>query len=218
MTCSNNSSSPATLANQARPSEKILAAPPVFRMRKTGGAAIVLVILSLICPWPHRAEAADLVHEMRRLAESGDPEAQYGLGLALEEGRGMTRDPKEAARWLEMACRGRVAGACLVLGLKYQVGNGVGRDRERAIRCYRMAAERDWPMAQYLLALLYLERGREGDRLRALFWMERAADQGYPGARQQVELISGRLDSRERRAWPALKKQWTAERAGPGAP
>ncbi len=180
-------------------------------MRKTGGLSLVFVLLGLIWFWPHRAVAADLVHQMRQLAESGDPEAQYGLGLALEEGRGVTRDPKEAAHWLKLACNARVTGACLVLGLKYQVGNGVARNQELAIRCYRMAARHDWPMAQYLLALLYLERGKDRDRLRALFWMERAADQGYPGARQQQQTISGQLNKRQRLAWPALQRQWTAE-------
>ena len=196
--------------------------PPVFRMRKTGGTALFLImpILLVGLAWfpPHRAVAADLIHEIRQLAMNGDPEAQYSLGLALEEGRGMPRDPKEAARWLQRACNGQVTGACLLLGLKYQVGNGVARNQDQAIGCYRMAALHDWPMAQYLLALLYLERGKERDRLRALFWMERAAGQGYPGAGQQRETISGRLTSRERRAWPVVKKQWTAEITGSTTP
>jgi TPR repeat protein len=43
--------------------------------------------------------------QCRRLAESGDPDSEFGYGLLLWSGHGRTSQPKEAVLWLRRAAK-----------------------------------------------------------------------------------------------------------------
>ena len=38
-----------------------------------------------------------------QIAEAGDPDAQYRLGMMYDFGQGVKKDPTESARWLRLA-------------------------------------------------------------------------------------------------------------------
>ncbi len=61
-----------------------------------------LLALTLIAPWA-LGQDPDPITEIRRLAEQGDPEAQYNLGYRYATGIGVPQDRAEAARWLRLA-------------------------------------------------------------------------------------------------------------------
>ena len=64
----------------------------------------------------------------RLAAEQGDARAQYGLGSAYYEGRGVAQDYGEAVRWFRAAAEQGDAGARYGLGSAYYEGRGVGQD------------------------------------------------------------------------------------------
>ncbi len=64
-------------------------------------------------------------HELGRLAEGGDAQAQYRLGMMYDFGQGVNKDPAESARWLRLAAVQGHADAQFALGMKYDVGIGV---------------------------------------------------------------------------------------------
>lgn len=76
---------------------------------------------------PDHDYAAD-VKKLRPLAESGNSQAQNGLGVLYEAGLGVTRDEKHAAEWYRKAASlGDVHGQ-FNLGRAYQRGLGVKQD------------------------------------------------------------------------------------------
>ncbi len=50
-----------------------------------------------------RGDYATALREWRPLAEQGNTEAQYGLGVMYDKGRGVPRDHAEALQWYRKA-------------------------------------------------------------------------------------------------------------------
>src|SRR5262245_21867940 len=69
------------------------------------GAGCSIPAASLADGWSafEKRDGAAAVAAWRPLAEDGDPDAQYLIGLVLDEGRGVPADPAEAARWYRRA-------------------------------------------------------------------------------------------------------------------
>jgi len=61
--------------------------------------------------------------ELRQRAASGDPPAQYALGLRYASGDGVKRDDKEAAVWFTNAAENGNVKAQAALGTRYWAGN-----------------------------------------------------------------------------------------------
>ena len=71
----------------------------------------------------------------RRAAEAGNAKAQYHLGKAYLEGRGIGRDPAKALHWLTHAANQGETKAQFLIGRMYYEGYAVAQDR---------ALARDW--------------------------------------------------------------------------
>ena len=108
-------------------------------MRKLAGMAVAGAIVALalgISPEVRADLQAGLdayydedfttaVGELRPLAEGGDAVAQYRLGLMLDFGQGVQKNPEEAANWMRLAAEQGDADAQFALGRMYQLGRGV---------------------------------------------------------------------------------------------
>ena len=75
------------------------------------------------------------------LAELGDVEAQYNLGVMYDEGAGVSRDLGCAADWYRRAAEQGFVDAQTNLGMMYYHGQGVPRDYHEAVRWFRLAAD-----------------------------------------------------------------------------
>lgn len=91
------------------------------------------------------------------LAEKGDMEAQYNLGLMYEQGYGVTPDKRKAAAWFEKAARKGEAGAQYRLGFLYSQGRGVPKDLQQAAGWYQKAAEQGYAPARAALNNMHPE-------------------------------------------------------------
>src|SRR6266487_3629596 len=110
----------------------------------------------------------------RPLAEQGNTDAQYGLGLMYDGGKGVPQDNAEAARWYRKAAEQGLASAQSNLGVLYARGEGVPQDNAQAARWYRRAAEQEYAMAQFNLGVLYEKgHGVKQDYTEAVFWYRR---------------------------------------------
>jgi TPR repeat protein len=76
----------------------------------------------------------------RKVADLGDANAQYGVCLALLNGRGVPRDEAAAVRWCDAAARQGDEWSQLRLGDLYRNGTGVPRMRGNAYYWYTLAA------------------------------------------------------------------------------
>ena len=69
-----------------------------------------------------RGDYAAALREWQPLAEQGDADAQYNLGVMHAEGKGVPRDDRMAAQWYRRAAEQGDASAQNSLGLMYAVG------------------------------------------------------------------------------------------------
>jgi TPR repeat protein len=156
----------------------------------------------LLAPTDGRAQSR-LVEQTRALAEQGDPEAQFSLGLLHDTGNQVAHDPQLAAQWFARAAHQGLAGAGLYLGMKYEFGSGVEMDRDKARYWYRQAALQGWGQAAYMLGSLLLN-SVPPDPVRGCAWLCIAEDQGYPRA---GKLVHGpRCTSESAAAGPQAEK------------
>ena len=79
--------------------------------------------------------------EWTPLAEQGNAQAQYNLGLMYRNGRGVPENDKTAVKWYTLAAEQGDADAQYNLALKYDNGEGVPENDKTAVKCYTLAAE-----------------------------------------------------------------------------
>jgi len=82
----------------------------------------------------------DELETLRRLAQEGDPVAQFNMGVRYAEGQGVPQDLIEAARWYSSAADQGDAPAQFNLGLLFYQGQGVERNLDYAYELFRLAA------------------------------------------------------------------------------
>ena len=71
---------------------------------------------------------ATALREFRPLAEQGDADAQFNLGLMYYNGLGVPQDYKTAVKWYTLAAEQGVVDAQYNLGWMYYKGQGVSQD------------------------------------------------------------------------------------------
>jgi hypothetical protein len=76
------------------------------------------------------------------LAEQGDAQAQFNLGLRYDRGRGVPQDDAEAAKWYREAAEQGDATAQVNLGAMYAKGRGVPQDYVQAHMWFNLTAAR----------------------------------------------------------------------------
>ena len=87
------------------------------------------------------------IREWQPLAEDGDYQAAYALGMAFQ----IKGEPASAVPWYEQAASAGLAEAQILLGTIYARGNDVPRDLVRAYAWLYRAVEKNSPNAQLIL-------------------------------------------------------------------
>ena len=121
--------------------------------------------------------------ELVQAAESGNPLAQYYLGLAYENSYGITADTHKAVEWYARAANQGLDSAQVSLGMCLFEGTGVTKDTDKALEWLHRAAEQGNVHAMYSLAQAYNALNQEE---KAIQWLQRAADNGYTKAREAL--------------------------------
>jgi hypothetical protein len=88
------------------------------------------------------------------LAELGDAEAQYNLGVMFDEGASVDQDLGKAAAWYRKAAEQGFMDAQANLGMMYYRGEGVASDSTEATKWLRLAADKGDTEAAALLKQL----------------------------------------------------------------
>ena len=122
-------------------------------MRDLIKAGLVALVLSLSLAAPVLAgpyEDADAAYFKgdyttalrlyRPLAEQGNAEAQYSLGVMYDNGQGVTQNYAEAVKWYRKAADQGDARAQFNLGIMYAKGEGVPQDYVQAHKWVNLAA------------------------------------------------------------------------------
>ena len=132
--------------------------------RRAGGAIIVAagLLVSLALAHLSTTARADMqagwraytagdyesaIGEWQPLAEAGDYQAAYALGMAYQ----IKGEPAQAVPWYEQAASAGLTEAQILLGTIYARGGDVPRDLVRAYAWLYKAAEEKSPNAQLIL-------------------------------------------------------------------
>ncbi len=102
-----------------------------------------------------RGDYASALRVFRTIAEQGDANAQYNLGVMYDNGRGVPQDYAAAMSWWRRAAEGGSTRAQFNLGGMHLSGKGAPQDYTIAGQWFRKAAERGYADAQFGLATLY---------------------------------------------------------------
>jgi TPR repeat protein len=80
------------------------------------------------------------VYWYRQAALQGDPVGEYDVGVAYDNGLGVTQNADEAAHWYQLAASQGEPDAAFNLGMDYQQGLAMPVDDIQAYRWFEIAA------------------------------------------------------------------------------
>ena len=117
--------------------------------------------------------------ETLQVAEQGNAEAQFNLGLMYDNGQGVCQDYAQAVQWYRKAAEQGYAEAQFNLGVMYANGQGVRQDHAQAVQWFGKAAEQGLANAQYNLGVMYANgEGIHQSYKIAKEWFGKACDNG----------------------------------------
>jgi len=142
-----------------------------------GGAATAGPLEDAVAAY-QRGDYATALRLWHPLAEQGDADAQFHLGVMYESGQGLLRNDAEAIKWYRKAAEQDDAVAQFNLGVMYTKGEGVSPNHAEAPLWYRLAANHGLAGAQFNLGMMYAEgQGVSQDYVQAHMWPTLAAAQ-----------------------------------------
>ena len=149
-----------------------------------------------------RGDYATAWRELKPLADQGNAEAQYQVGVMYDHGQAVSRSYQTAEQWYRSAAEQGHSGAQFNLGFMYFNGTGdeggaVEQNFGNAAEWLTRAAAVGVGEAQHLLSTMYLlGDGVQRDGRRALILATAAARKGITGAQFNAGLLLSVSDDR----------------------
>ena len=113
------------------------------------------------------------VKEWKKLAKSGDMDAQYHLARAYANGKGASQNMKKAVEYCVQSAEQEYAPAQALLAHFYGYGKGVEKDYGEMIHWGEKAALQGYAKAQYNMGRCYeMGKGTEADMEKAIELLE----------------------------------------------
>ncbi len=128
---------------------------------------------------PANANEADRFNAMVALANKGDAEAQYHVGMMYNNGIGTQKDPRQAFEWFQKSTASKDPLGAYKLGCYYagQFAGVVTADSTEALKYKLIAAKAGYALAQHDVGNHY---ARQENFEEAMKWWKMAGDQGFP--------------------------------------
>ena len=129
------------------------------------------------------------------LADSGDVNAQYALGVMHLRQEASDSSPVAAFSWFEKAAAQGHATAMFNLGVAYWEGSGVEQNKDEALSLWEQSALKGDSGAQFNLGLAYyIGEQKDPDIETAARWISLAAEQDHPEAKRILSVIQNELE------------------------
>jgi localization factor PodJL len=130
---------------------------------------------------------------LRTAALHGDAAAAFEVGVRYAEGKGVTVNYDEAAKWYERAAHAGIVPAMFRLGTLHEKGLGTSKDVDTARRYYMQAADRGNAKAMHNLAVLDADGGGKGaNYTSAAQWFHKAAERGIADSQFNLGILYAR--------------------------
>nr|WP_092067129.1 tetratricopeptide repeat protein [Dendrosporobacter quercicolus]NSL49720.1 sel1 repeat family protein [Dendrosporobacter quercicolus DSM 1736]SDL49757.1 hypothetical protein SAMN04488502_10154 [Dendrosporobacter quercicolus] len=143
--------------------------------------------------------AEEAFEQVAAMAEAGDIQAQYILGIAYYTGRQAEPDERAAVEWWRRAAIGGHPDAAAYLGLAYAEGfGGMPQNGTEAERRYLRAEQDGSALANVLLGIDGYRKNTPADKAAAIERFRTAAKQGNTQAKGFLQMIERRgTDARQ---------------------
>ncbi|HDX8351743.1 TPA: sel1 repeat family protein, partial [Aeromonas veronii] len=102
---------------------------------------VLLALLTFIQPLQAKDWSKEPLFTLELMAQGGDAEAQFALGIRYVDGSGVAQDYKQAVAWWRKAAEQGDVDAQHNLGVMYYKGEGVAQNTKQAVAWFRKAAE-----------------------------------------------------------------------------
>jgi len=136
--------------------------------------------------------------EWQPLAEAGNIDAQFGMGLLYANGFGVSMNDDQALKWYGLAAEQGLADAQANLGVMHANGWGVPQSDEEAFKWYSLAAEQGVLAAQMGVAKMYAsDFGPEQNFVQAHKWFNIASELGDFNAASKRDDLTARMPAEQ---------------------
>lgn len=131
------------------------------------------------------------MHELRRLADQDNADAQYQLG-ELYNNDPEVQDYVQAVEWYRKAVEQGHPEAQYKLGWMHRMGLGVLQDYDEALQCYIKASKQGHEKAErnalevFYRGYSHYRSSVQKDNAEAVFWIRKAAEQGNVDAQMDM--------------------------------
>ncbi len=147
--------------------------------------------------------------EWQPLAEAGQMDGQFGMGLLYANGFGVDMNDELALKWYGLADDQGHAEAPANLAVMHANGWGVPQSNEMALKWYTLAADQGVTQAQVSLGKMYRDGfGTDKDAVQARKWFAIAANLGDSNAGYKLEDLAGHMSAEEIAAGDDLTNTW----------
>lgn len=149
------------------------------------------------------------IAEWQPLADAGNPDSQFSLGLLYANGMGVPFDNDQALKWYRLAADQNHAAAQCNIAVMHANGWGVPQSDEEAFKWYSLAAEQGVTAAQISVAKMYSGGfGAEIDNVLAHKWFSIASELGDYNAASKRDDVAARMTADEIAEAAALAIAW----------
>jgi TPR repeat protein len=156
-----------------------------------------------------RGDYATTLRLWRPLADQGDAQAQFNLGVIYAKGQGVPQDYVEAMNWYRKAADQANAQAQFNLGVIYAKGQGVPQDYVEAMKWFHKAADQGDAQAQSNLGFMYAKgQGVPEDYVRAHMWFNLSAAHGNKVAAKNRDLLALSMTPAQKAEAQKLAREW----------
>jgi len=156
------------------------------------------------------ASRSKYAEAQRQLAERGDANAQYTVGLMYAMGQGVAQDDAASVKWYRLAAEQGHADAASELAFMYRLGaGGVPRDYVEAAKWYRQTAVQGDKRGQRELGRMYLAGyGVPQDFVTAHMWFNLSAAQGDRSAVEGRDIVAKQMTPDQLAEAQRLAREW----------
>ncbi len=147
--------------------------------------------------------------EWRPLADAGDADGQFGMGLLYGNGFGVALDDEQALKWYGLAASQGHAEAQCNIAVMHANGWGVPQSDEEALKWYGLAAEQGVTPAQINVGRMYAGGfGAAQDKVQGHKWFSIAAELGDDDAKFNRDILTATMSAEEIAAANRLRIEW----------
>ena len=147
--------------------------------------------------------------EWRPLAEAGNADGQFGMGLLYGNGYGVELDDFQALKWYVMAASQGHAKAQCNIAVMHANGWGVPQSDEEALKWYSLAAEQGVTPAQINVGRMYAGGfGAVQNKVQGHKWFSIAAELGDKDAIFNRDILAATMSAEEIAESNRLKTEW----------